>query len=111
MDDFWSSPPVILVIFLAIAYGLYQLGGMLAPKGEDSDNKRLPYTGGERSHPLPEMLMYHAYFQLALFFCFLHVATLVLSTVPRHGPSRRIALIYLVGVGVSVFVMTGEEEA
>jgi NADH:ubiquinone oxidoreductase subunit 3 (subunit A) len=110
MRDFWLSPPVAIVVFLALAYGLYRLGGVLAPETEHSVNKMLPYTGGEQPLPVPEMLTYHAYFRLALLFGILHVATLVLSTVSRDVASHRMALVYLMGVGVSVFVLTGEEE-
>lgn len=110
MDDFWSSPPVAMVFFLALAYGVYRLGDALAPASEHSVNKRLPYTGGEQPLPLPEILTYHAYFRLALLFGILHVATLVLSTLPRHVEPRRLAMVYLIGVGVSVFVLSGEEE-
>lgn len=110
MNDFWLSPPVAMVVFFALAYGLYLLGGVLGPEGTPSANKKLPYTGGEQPLPLPEVLTYHAYFRLALLFSILHVATLVLSTVPRQAASYRLALVYLAGVGVSVFVLTGEEE-
>jgi len=110
MSDFWLSPPVAMAVFLALAYGLYRLGGAIAPKGEHSVNKMLPYTGGEQPMPMPEMLTYHAYFRLALLFSILHVAALVLSTVPRDPASYRMAMIYLVGIGVSVLVLTGEEE-
>ena len=110
MNNFWLSPPVAMVIFLALAYGLYRLGGAIAPESEHSANKILPYTGGEQPLPMPELLTYHAFFRLALLFGILHVATLVLSTVPRDVTSHRMAMIYLAGVGVSVFVLTGEEE-
>ena len=110
MDNFWSSPPIAFGVFLALAYVLYRLGGALAAKGTDSPNKHLPYTGGELPLPAPTILMYHAFFRLALLFGILHVATLVLSTLPRHVLSHRLALYYLVGVGISVFVLTGDEE-
>jgi NADH:ubiquinone oxidoreductase subunit 3 (subunit A) len=110
MENFWSSPPMALVIFLALAYGLYRIGGALAVRGEHSVNKHLPYTGGEDPLPVPSVLTYHAFFRLALLFGILHVATLVLSTLPRHIPSHRLALVYLAGVGISVLVLTGEEE-
>lgn len=110
MENFWTSPPVALIVFLALAYGLYRLGGALAAQGKHSVNKHLPYTGGEDPLPVPSALTYHAFFRLALLFGILHVAALVLSTLPRFISSHRLALVYLVGVGISVFVLTGEEE-
>lgn len=111
MNDLLSSPPFVMVVFLAIASFLYWFGGKLAPRGEASENKHLPYTGGELPADMPEMLTYHAYFKLALFFAILHVAALVLSTMPNNVASSRVAMIYLVGVGISVFVMTGKDDA
>ena len=36
MRDFWLSPPLVLTVSLALAYGLYWLGGRLAARGEPS---------------------------------------------------------------------------
>ncbi len=110
MESFWSSLPVAFVIFGILAYGLYRLGGILAARSASSAGKHLPYTGGEEPLPTPSTLTYHAFFRLALLFGILHVATLVLSTLPRYIPSHRLALAYLFGIGISVFVLTGEEE-
>ncbi|HNT77511.1 MAG TPA: hypothetical protein PKH77_21055 [Anaerolineae bacterium] len=109
MDNFWSSPPVAFGVFLALTYGLYVLGGVLGFKGAPPPDRHLPYTGGERPRPLPGMMAYHAFFRLALLFGILHVATLVLSTLPQDVLSHRTALLYLGGVAISVFVLTGEE--
>ncbi len=110
MDNFWLSPPVAMGIFLALVYGLYRLGGALAAKGDAAPDKYLPYTGGERPLPLPGSMSYHAFFRLALLFGILHVATLVLSTLPRDVRSHRTALVYLAGIAVSVFVLTGKDD-
>ncbi len=110
MDNLWLSPPIALGIFLGLAYGIYYLGSKLAAKGEPSPDKYMSYTGGERPLPPPTTLAYHAFFRLALLFGILHVATLVLSTLPRNVRSHRTALAYLAGIAISVFVLTGEEE-
>jgi NADH:ubiquinone oxidoreductase subunit 3 (subunit A) len=111
MRAFWLSPPVVFALFLALVYGLYRLGGAMAAQGEPSPDKHMPYTGGERPLPLPGMLAYHAFFRLALLFGILHLATLVLSTLPRDARSYRMALAYLAGAAISVFVLTGKETA
>jgi NADH:ubiquinone oxidoreductase subunit 3 (subunit A) len=111
-DKLWLSPPVAFIVFLALAYGLYRVGGEVAarPEGESSTDKHLPYTGGEHPLPPPGVLAYHAFFRLSLLFGILHVATLVLSTLPHDIRSRRTALLYIAGIAISVFVLTGRED-
>lgn len=103
------SPPVALCVFLALAYGLYRLGGLLAAPGEEHPGKHQPYACGEDLLPPRAQLAYHAFFRLALMFAILHLATLVVSTLPPGGASHRIAVTYLVGIAISVFVLTKGE--
>jgi len=103
------SPPVAVCIFLALAYGLYRLGGMLAARGEEHPGKRQPYACGEDLLPPEAQLAYHAFFQLALMFSMLHLATLVVSTLPPGGASRWAATAYLLAIGASVLVLTRGE--
>ena len=109
--DVLLSPPVAGSIFLALVYGLYRLGGILAAKGEEQPGKHQPYACGEDLLPPEALLTYHVFFQLALMFSLLHLAALVISTLPPGGSSHRIALIYLAGIGVSVLVLTQEKRA
>ena len=112
VDKLWLSPPVAFLVFLTLAYSVYHLGGQLAPhpQGEPSADKYLPYTGGEHPLPPPGILAYHAFFRLSLLFGILHVATLVLSTLPHNIRSHRTAMLYVAGIAISVFVLTGKEE-
>ncbi len=109
IESILLSPPVALCIFLALAYGLYRLGGALAAPGEEHPGKHQPYACGEDLLPPRVQLAYHAFFRLALMFAILHLATLVVSTLPPGGASHRIAAAYLVGIGISVFVLTKGE--
>ncbi len=107
MDNPWLSPPLTLGVFLALAYGLYRLGGALAAHGVPHPDKHQPYTGGEDMLPPSRQMSYHAFFRLALMFALLHVAALVLSTLPAAMvASHRLAVLYVLGVGVSVLVLT-----
>lgn len=108
MLDLLLSPPVALILFLGLGYGLYRLGGTVAARGDESAEGRLPYTGGEEMPPPARRLSYHAFFRLALMFGILHVAAMVVSTLPTGYFTRRTAVFYLVGVGVSVFVLTDD---
>ena len=109
VKDILLSPPVALCVFLALAYGLYRLGGALAAPGEEHPGKHQPYACGEDLLPPRAQLAYHAFFRLALMFAILHLATLVVSTLPPGGTSHRLATAYLVGIGISVFVLTKGE--
>ncbi len=109
MQDFLSSPPVAASIFLAVAYMLYRLGGIIAAPGQDHPGKHQPYACGEDLLPPRAQLAYHAFFLLLLMFGILHLAALVISTLPPETISHRLATIYLFGIGISVFVLTKGE--
>jgi NADH:ubiquinone oxidoreductase subunit 3 (subunit A) len=109
MQDILLSPPVGLAVFMALAYGLYRLGGKLAAKGEEHPGKHQPYACGEDLGLSQVKLSYHAFFKLALMFGILHLASLVIATLPPSGTSRRLATLYLVGIGISMLVLTEGE--
>ena len=80
--------------------------------GEHHDDKHLAYTGGETvPPPTGGRLSYHAFFRLALLFGILHVATLVLSTLPVAVRPRKTALAYTVAIAISVFILVEEPES
>ena len=109
MDGILMSPPVAICVFLALAYGLYRLGGRIAAKGESAPGKHQPYACGEDLTPSGAQLSYHAFFRLALMFGILHLATLVISTLPSEAVSHRMATLYLAGIGISVYVLSGTD--
>jgi NADH:ubiquinone oxidoreductase subunit 3 (subunit A) len=109
MPNLFLSPPVAFALFGALAYGIYRLGKRIGARGKESPGKRQPYACGEDLLPPEAQLSYHAFFKLALMFGMLHLATLVIATLPAGGFSRRLATLYLVGVGVSVYVLTDEK--
>ena len=109
MQNILLSPVFALCVFMALAYGLYRLGGKLGARGEDDPGKHQPYACGEDLGLSPAQLTYHAFFKLALMFGILHLASLVIATLPAGGTSRRLATLYLVGIGISVLVLTEGE--
>ncbi len=96
-------------VFVALAYGLYRLGGWVGARGRDAPGKHQPYACGEELPPPRAQLSYHAFFRLALMFGILHLATLVLSTLSLSFAPRQLAGLYLAGIGISVLVLTGGE--
>ena len=109
MQNILLSPPVALSVFFALAYGLYHLGGKIAARGKDNPGKHQPYACGEDLGLSQVKLTYHAFFKLALMFGILHLASLVIATLPPSGTSRRLATLYLIGIGISVLVLTEGE--
>lgn len=109
MENLLLSPPFAMTVFLVLAYGLYRLGGAIAAPGADHPGKLKPYAGGEDLPPSEARLSYHAFFRMALMFGILHVAALVLSTLPLSLAYHRLALLYFGGVGISIFVLTTGE--
>jgi NADH:ubiquinone oxidoreductase subunit 3 (subunit A) len=109
MENILLSPPLAIGVCLALVYGLYRLGGMIAARGKDHPGKRQPYACGEDLPLRSTQLAYHAFFRLALMFGVLHVAALVLSTLPMQAAPHRVAIVYLIATAVSVFILTGRE--
>lgn len=110
MREILLSPPVVMIAYLALGYGLYRLGRAWAAHGEEHPGKREPYACGEDLRPTPIKLAYHSFFRLALMFSLLHLATLTVSTLPGRGTFQPLGLLYMVGIAISVFVLVGEGE-
>jgi NADH:ubiquinone oxidoreductase subunit 3 (subunit A) len=109
MRNILLFPPFAMAVFMGLAYGLYLLGGKIAARGEESPGKHQPYACGEDLGLTQVRLSYHAFFKLALMFGILHLSSLVIATLPASGTSRRLATLYLIGIGVSVLVLTDGE--
>jgi NADH:ubiquinone oxidoreductase subunit 3 (subunit A) len=108
--DVLLSPPVAGLVFMGLAFGLYRLSGALAAKGEEHPGKHQPYACGEDLLPPETQLVYHAFFHLALIFALLHLATLVISTLPPDREAHILALVYLSCIIVSVLVLVQEDD-
>ncbi len=103
------SPLFVILIFSAVALGLYALGGVLAPRGQEHPGKRQPYACGEDIAPPEIQLSYQGFFHLALMFGVLHLSALVVSTLSSGAGPQRVALVYLGGIALSVFVLAWGE--
>jgi len=107
MEAILVSPPMAFIVFLAIGYGIYRLGGAIAAPGRPQPGKRATYACGEDIPAQKVMPSYRAFFHLALLFAILHLAALVLATAPRGGAPAWQATLYLAGIGVSVYALMG----
>ena len=95
------SPPVAFFVFLAAAFGLYALGRGMAPKLNKAGGKLTTYACGEDIPGVKIQFGYRLFFLFALFFTMMHVAVLVIATVPS-GKIIFFALFYLVMIALSV---------
>jgi len=108
MKDVLLSPPLVMLMYIGLGYGLYRLGRSWAAHGEDHPGKNEPYACGEDLRPAPIKLAYHSFFRLALMFSVLHLATLTISTLPGRGLSQPLGLVYLIAIAISVLVLVEE---
>ncbi|OGD16114.1 MAG: hypothetical protein A2W20_06375 [Candidatus Aminicenantes bacterium RBG_16_66_30] len=95
------SPPVAFFVFLAAAFGLYALGRGMAPKLTRAGGKLATYACGEDIPGAKVQFGYRLFFFIALFFTMMHVAVLVIATVPS-GKIIFFALFYLIMIALSV---------
>jgi len=99
------SPPFAFLFFLGLLFLAYVFIQRYAAKGEDHSDKHLPYSGGQRIPPVEVRLSYKTFFRLGLLFGIVHVAVLVLATLPLNWASHRIGLLYLFGISTSAIVL------
>ena len=97
------TPLAGFILFGAAAYGLYRLGDLIAPKLKDVGGKLTPYACGEDVPAQKFQLSYKLFFYAALFFTMMHVAALVIATIPGGSPVLAVAgLVYLVMIVLSI---------
>jgi len=102
--DFLISPPVAFLIFLAVGYLLYVLGSRMAPKMRKEGGKLTTYACGEDIPGVKLQFGYRLFFFIALFFTMMHVAALVLATIPG-GKIVFFGIIYLVMIFLSIMAL------
>jgi NADH-quinone oxidoreductase subunit A len=98
------SPPVAFVLILAVSVLLYLLGKRMAPKLTKSGGKLTSYACGEDIPGSKIQFGYRLFFFVALFFTIMHVAALVIATVPA-GNIALFAVLYLAVVFLSILAL------
>ena len=99
--EIFLSPPLAFLFFLAAFYIIYFLAGRLAPKVNAVGGKLKVYACGEDIPGAKLQFGYRLFFFIALFFTMMHVAALVVATVPA-GPIAYFALFYLGMIFLSI---------
>ncbi len=101
--DMLLTPLAGFFLFAAAAYGLYRLGGLIAPKLKDEGGKLAQYACGEDVPAQKFHMGYRLFFYAALFFTMMHVAALVIATIPGGSPALALGgLVYLVMIVLSI---------
>ena len=98
------SPPVAFFLILIAAILLYLLGKRIAPKPNNTGGKLTSYACGEDMPGTKVQFGYRLFFFVALFFTIMHVAALVIATVPS-GKIVLFAVLYLAVIFVSVMAL------
>jgi len=102
--EFLLSPPVAFILFLAIAFLLYLLGKRMAPKLNKTGGKLTTYACGEDIPGVKVQFGYRLFFFVALFFTIMHVAALMIATVPS-GKIVWFAVLYLAVIFLSIMAL------
>jgi NADH-quinone oxidoreductase subunit A len=102
--SFLLSPPVAFFVFLAAALALYGLGSKMAPKLTKAGGKLTTYACGEDIPGVKIQFGYRLFFFVALFFTIMHVATLVIATVPS-GRITLFAVFYLLMIFLAILAL------
>ena len=101
--DMLLTPLVGFAVFGVVAYGLYRLGDLIAPKLKDVGGKLEQYACGEDMPARKYQVGYRLFFYAALFFTMMHVAALVIATIPAGIPVLAVAgLFYLAMIVLSI---------
>ena len=102
--EFLISPPVAFVLFLAVAFLVYLVGKRMAPKMTRIGGKLTSYACGEDIPGTKVQFGYRLFFFIALFFTIMHVATLIIATVPA-GKIVWFAVLYLAVIFLSIMAL------
>lgn len=101
MENILLSPPVALLINVALVIILYGLGRLMAGPTQATPMKSSAYSSGEA--PPTQLIApgYRPFFVVALFFAILHLGALVLGS----GGVTVVGGIYLVGLGLTLLAL------
>jgi NADH-quinone oxidoreductase subunit A len=107
--DILISPLVSFVIFLFIYYLFYRFSASFAPKLKNIGGKLTTYACGEDIPGVKIQFGYRLFFFVALFFTMMHVAALVVATLPK-GPIVYFGIFYLLMIFLSVLALITKEQ-
>ncbi len=107
MEKWFVSPPVVFIVIFAVAWLLARLARGLSYKpSQHFTGERTPYACGEDTYNPMAQPDYSIFFAFAFFFTLAHVATLVMTTIPRETLSSFVmAAIYILGAALGLSIL------
>ncbi|MCR4409263.1 MAG: hypothetical protein QHH43_04330 [Candidatus Saccharicenans sp.] len=102
--QFLLSPPVAFFFFLAVAGLLYALGRAMAPGLNRTPGKLTTYACGEDIPGVKVQFGYRLFYVFALFFTIMHVAALVMATIPI-GKIVYLGIFYLALIFLAILAL------
>lgn len=108
MSQIILSPPIAFIILLVVAYLVYKGAGTLGPKTKVEGKKLDTYFCGEDVPGKKVQPAYH-FFRFAFFFLVLHIAALVIATVPS-GKAAFWGIVYIVTALIAIVVLLVDKE-
>ncbi len=101
------SPPVVFAVAFGVGLMLYWLGRAMAPKLNMTPGKGTPYACGEDAPMQKAQVGYRLFYSLAIFFTVMHVAALVVTTLPA-GPIAVLGIVYLAVITLAIFALVSK---
>jgi NADH:ubiquinone oxidoreductase subunit 3 (subunit A) len=98
------SPPAVFVIAFGVGLLLYWLGRAMAPKLNMTPGKGTSYACGEDAPMQKAQVGYRLFYSLAIFFTVMHVAALIVTTLPS-GPIALLGILYLAIITLAIFAL------
>ena len=103
MINWMLTPPLAFLLLLIVISGLSWLTRGLSPKGAHSAGKGEPYACGQDVPTGRIQPSYSEFFPFAFFFTIMHVAALVIATVP--GDAVWLAIPFLAIAGLAIVIL------
>jgi len=107
MGSYLLMPPVTFMIILIISWLLSYVSSFLSfKKGKQAEGTTKSYACGEDVYDNMARPDYSQFFIFAFFFTLAHVATLIITTMPKGMiETLFIAVIYIVAVIISLLIL------
>ena len=107
MAKLLMTPPVSFIVILVVSWALSYLSSFLSfKKGKVTEGGKRSYACGEDIYDNMARPDYSQFFIFAFFFTLAHVATLMITTMPKAGlDSFFIAIMYIIVGLVSILIL------
>ncbi|MCL2832434.1 MAG: hypothetical protein FWD78_04615 [Treponema sp.] len=102
MNQFMLTLPLDFLLLLIVISVLSVLARGLSPRGASSNGKGEPYACGQNVSTGRIQPSYSDFFPFAFFFTIMHVATLVLCTIPSGALWMSVPFLAIAGLSIII---------